>query len=95
MKIIRKSSNYLSIPSLFFVIGVHVQYADGCRSKISRLGFDLSKFDLKQTLNRGRNFITKGKLIQFFINSRKKLLQLKQYSYFGEYLIRLHICFIF
>ena len=72
MKIIRKSSNYLSIPSLFFVIGVHVQYADGCRSKISRLGFDLSKFDLKQTLNRGRNFITKGKLNQFILSIHGK-----------------------
>ena len=45
---------------LVFVIGIHIQFVDGCRSTISRFGFDLPKFDTNQNKYNGRAFITKG-----------------------------------
>ena len=75
MKFIRKSRNasnqfsferhkivrYCVTVLFAFVILLKVQYLDGCRSSISRLGFDLPKFELKQNKDFGRVFTTKGR----------------------------------
>lgn len=74
MKIIRKSRNssnqfsfeihkirgYCVTVLFVFVIVLKVQYLDGCRSSISKLGFDLPKIKLKQNKDFGRVFTTKG-----------------------------------
>ena len=45
---------------LVFVIGIHVQFAGGCRSTISKFGLDLQKFDTNQNKYNGRTFVTTG-----------------------------------
>ena len=45
---------------LVFVIGIHVQFVDGCRSTISKFGLDFPKFDTHQNKYNGRTFVTTG-----------------------------------
>ena len=55
-------TNYRNVMTilLVFVIGIHVQFADGCRSTISKFGLDLPKFDTNQNKYNGRTFVTTG-----------------------------------
>ena len=45
---------------LAFVIGIHVQFVNGCMSTISKYGLGLPKFDTHQNKYYGRTFVTKG-----------------------------------
>ena len=51
---------YMMTILLVFVIGIHVQFVDGCRSTISKFGLDLPKLDIHQNKYNGRTFVTKG-----------------------------------
>ena len=59
---IHKIRRYCVTVLFAFVILLKVQHIDGCRASISRLGFDLPKFALKQNKDFGRVFTTKGRI---------------------------------